>query len=75
VIEVKRSGRFSMVFIPMSAVAKHGVENRQQLAHGGHQGHLGRFPGFAQPAIKGFKDGVMTAIPGFLIKSLIINII
>jgi len=46
-----------MVFIPMSAITNHQIENRQQLAH---RGALDRFASGAPPSIKGVDDLVKT---------------
>src|SRR6266404_3737569 len=44
---------------PGFAVAQHGVENGEQLAHGGDEGEAGRFAGVAQMAIEGLEHRVV----------------
>src|SRR6266404_1002066 len=44
---------------PGFAVAQHGVEDGQQLAHGGDESETGRFAGVAQTAVEGLERRVV----------------
>ena len=45
--------------IPRRLSFDHGVENDQQFAHTGREGHLGFFPLRNEALVKGFDDGIM----------------
>jgi hypothetical protein len=44
---------------PGFTVAQHGIEDGQQLAHGGDEGQMGGFAGFAQTAIEALECGIV----------------
>jgi len=47
--------------LPAGVVLYHGIEDNQELAHAGHEGHLGRLSGQAQPQVKLPDHGVAAA--------------
>ena len=54
---LRRSG---LTLGPGFAVAQHGIEDGQQLAHHGDEGEAGRFSGLAQTAVEGLEHRVVS---------------